>query len=41
MSKTRSFSALCAFFVVTLTLAACGGGGVPGDAVVKVGDATI
>lgn len=41
MSKTRSFSALCAFFVVTLTLAACGGGGIPGDAVVKVGDSTI
>lgn len=41
MSKTRSFSALCAFFVVTAVLAACGGGGIPGDAVVKVGDSTI
>ena len=41
MAKTRSVSALCAFFVVSLVLAACGGGGIPGDAVVKVGDSTI
>ncbi|MCW3040872.1 MAG: peptidylprolyl isomerase [Solirubrobacterales bacterium] len=42
MAKTRSFSALCAFFVLALTLAACGGGGgIPGNAVVKVGDSTI
>lgn len=42
MAKTRSVSALCAFFVLTLVLAACGGGGgIPGDAVVKVGDTTI
>lgn len=41
MPKTRSFSALGAFFVLTLVLAACGGGGIPGDAVVKVGDSTI
>lgn len=41
MAKTRLFSALCAFFVASLVLAACGGGGIPGDAVVKVGDTTI
>ncbi len=42
MPFTRKFSALCAFFVVSGTLAACGGGGgIPGDAVVKVGDSTI
>ncbi len=42
MSILRKFSALCAFFVVSVLLAACGGGGgIPGDAVVKVGDATI
>jgi foldase protein PrsA len=41
MAFIRKFSALCAFFVVTAVLAACGGGGMPGDAVVKVGDTTI
>jgi foldase protein PrsA len=38
----KSFSALGAFFVVAVLLTACGGGGgIPGDAVVKVGDSTI
>ncbi|MCW2957219.1 MAG: peptidylprolyl isomerase [Solirubrobacterales bacterium] len=42
MALTRKFSALCAFFVVAAILASCGGGGgIPGDAVVKVGDSTI
>ncbi len=41
MASTRKFSALCAFFVLTAVLAACGSSGIPGDAVVKVGDATI
>ncbi len=42
MHTLRKFSALCAFFVVSALLAACGGGGgIPGDAVVKVGDSTI
>ncbi|MCW3016260.1 MAG: peptidylprolyl isomerase [Solirubrobacterales bacterium] len=41
MALTRKFSALCAFFVVTALLAACGGGGIPGDAVVQVGSNTI
>jgi foldase protein PrsA len=33
--------ALCAFFALTVTLAACGGGGVPSEDVVKVGDTGI
>lgn len=33
--------ALCAFFALALTLAACGGGGVPSGDVVKVGDTGI
>ncbi|WP_354698640.1 hypothetical protein DSM112329_04328 [Paraconexibacter sp. AEG42_29] len=42
MAKTRSFSALCAFFVSAALLTACGGdSGIPGSAVVKVGDVTI
>src|SRR5689334_8137005 len=40
-SKYRSL-ALCAFFVLpALLLAACGGGGVPGNSVVRVGDQSI
>jgi foldase protein PrsA len=42
MQKPRRFLALMsAFFVLPLVLAACGGGGVPGNAVVKIGDDTI
>jgi foldase protein PrsA len=40
MTKIRIPLALCAFFVVALMLSACGGG-VPGDAVIKIGDSTI
>ncbi len=40
MTKKSSFLALCALFVLALTLSACGGG-VPGDSVAKVGDQTI
>jgi foldase protein PrsA len=42
MTSPRRFLALLgAFFVLPLVLAACGGGGVPGNAVVKIGDDTI
>jgi foldase protein PrsA len=43
MNKPRRFLALSgAFFVLLLALSACGGdGGVPGNAVVKIGDDTI
>lgn len=37
MSKIRPVLALCAFFVIVLTIAACGDG-VPGNAVARVGD---
>jgi foldase protein PrsA len=37
----RFAPALCAFFVLALSLAACGGGGVPSGDVVKVGDTGI
>ena len=42
MALIRKSSALCAFFVAAVLLAGCGsGGGIPGDAVVTVGDSTI
>src|SRR4051794_7108624 len=42
MTKPRRFLALLgAFFVLPLVLSACGGGGVPGNAVVKIGDDSI
>jgi foldase protein PrsA len=41
MSILRRTLALGAFFVVVVALAACGGGGVPGNSVATVGDQTI
>jgi len=41
MSKLRRTLALAALSVVPVLLAACGGGGVPGDSVATVGDQTI
>jgi foldase protein PrsA len=41
MNTFRLSLALGAFFVAALVLSACGGGGVPGNAVVTVGDQTI
>src|SRR3954471_20145536 len=39
MTSPRRYAALLgAFFVLPLVLSACGGGGVPGNAVVKIGD---
>src|SRR3954468_2333161 len=39
MTSPRRYAALLgAFFVLPLALSACGGGGVPGNAVVKIGD---
>src|SRR4051812_2589779 len=38
MTSTRRYLALAsAFFVLPLVLSACGGGGVPGNAVIKIG----
>ncbi len=41
MKLSPRYLALCAFFVAALTLAACGGSSIPGNAVVKVGDTSI
>jgi foldase protein PrsA len=40
-TKIRQFMALGAFFVVAAAVTACGGDGVPGNAVVRVGDQSI
>jgi foldase protein PrsA len=41
MKKIRVFPALGAFFAVAIAVSACGGDGVPGNAVVRVGDQSI